>query len=802
LRTHGSTITRSSPTAPTGTRKAERFRRRDHAAINALWIGVQFQEAALLSILVPAIVLRLAPEKHTFVLAWLSTAAAVAAALVPPFVGALSDRLRRLGGDRRMQTAVLLVLDAVALLLMSRAGTIWAIAAALIVSVGAMNGAATIYQVLVPEIVPRAAWGTAAGFRGAMTLFGTIAGLAVAALLAPPPALLITAALIALSALTLRAIPRTNGAPPNAHAVIRDRRDLGITLVARAWIVLGISLLNTYILYFFTDVLGVHDASLGTGLVAGAALIGAIASSVAAGMLSDQMDRRAVVALSGVPMIVAALGFALAPDPRFIFVYAAAFGLGYGGVFSVGWAIALDAIPELGDAARDLGVWGTLSNLPAVVAPMIGAAIIAHGATPRDGFRWLFVAAGLSFALSSLTVLRVGTRPLGSPLGILLLTLIYLARAPYRIAKLRVRQWGRLPFRRGPTILIANHQQEDESEVVVLRALAGGPWKAPIFTASSRRMFERGFIAARIPWTAPVTRSLNLGSFFRTIGLNPLENQLSSRPLASLALEVRRAHGDLPLEDVFRPDVLASLESGVRRLSDVEQPAHFDAGQQLTKLSAMRDPYRREAMAALRAGVESDIAHIVDLVRRGATFFVTPEGFYSTDGRLQPLKGIVERLVGLGEIWFAAIAFDPFRGRRLSMLYRVVRPAAPADLATSLAAARPVTTSALVAGALARLPASFSAADLVRTASDLRNGLPALLFVDPEFDADRARAVGEALRTLLAHGTLVADGTGYVRAGPYRDPHFPDVADLLSFQAVFFGETVDAASRLATATRR
>ncbi len=761
---------------------------------------MQFQEAALLSILVPAIVLRLAPQTHTFVLAWLSSAAAISAALVPPFIGALSDRARKLGGDRRVQTALLLLVDAVALLLMSRAGTIWAIAAALIVSVGAMNGAATVYQVLVPEIVPRVAWGTSAGFRGAMTLFGTVAGLAVAALIAPSPALLITAALIALSALTLRAIPRPASPPPNAHAVIRDRRDLGITLVARAWIVLGISLLNTYILYFFTDVLGVHNASLGTGLVAGAALVGAIISSVAAGTLSDRVDRRLVVALSGVPMIVAARGFALAPHPRVIFADAAAFGLGYGGVFSVGWAIALDAIPELGDAARDLGVWGTISNLPAVVAPVIGAAIIAHGATPRDGFRWLFVAAGLSFAFSSLTVLRVGTRPLGSPIGVALLGLIYLARVPYRSLRLRVRQWGRLPFRRGPTILIANHQQEDESEVVVLRAFIAEPWKAPIFTASSRRMFETGFLATRLPWTAPLTRKLNLGPFFRTIGLNPLENQLSSRPLASLALEVRRTHGDLALETVFRADVLATLDPDARRLSDLEAPARFGAGQHITKLSALNDPYRREAMRALRDGVESDIAHIVDLVRRGATFYVTPEGFYSTDGRMQPLKGIVEKLVGLGEVWFAAIAFDPFRGKRLSLLYRVVRPLEPADLATSLAAARPVTTSALVAAALDRLPAGFSVAQLASTVSALRDALPALLFVDPEFDADRIARVGEALRTLVAHRAVVAAGAGFTRGDAYRDARF-EAPDMISFQANFFAETVAAAERLTTGAR-
>ncbi len=153
------------------------------------------------------------------------------------------------------------------------------------------------------------------------------------------------------------------------HAIVRDRHDLGVTLVARGWIVLGMTLLNTYVLFFFSDVMGVHDASLRTGLVAGAALVGAIASSIVAGTLSDSLDRRAVVAVAGVPMTLAAIGFAVYPNVSALFAYAALFGLGYGAVFSVGWALALDAVPEIGDAARDLGVWGTLSNVPAIVAP-------------------------------------------------------------------------------------------------------------------------------------------------------------------------------------------------------------------------------------------------------------------------------------------------------------------------------------------------------------------------------------------------------------------------------------------------
>ena len=134
-------------------------------------------------------------------------------------------------------------------------------------------------------------------------------------------------------------------------------------------------------------------------------MFGAVVSSVVVGVVSDKLDRRITVFVSGIPMTAAALGFALIPDPRIVFVYALLFGLGYGGVFSVGWALALDSVPELGDVARDLGIWGTLSNLPMVIAPAIGAVIITASPNVSAGYRWLFACAGVCFFLGSLTVL-------------------------------------------------------------------------------------------------------------------------------------------------------------------------------------------------------------------------------------------------------------------------------------------------------------------------------------------------------------------------------------------------------------
>src|SRR5665213_1707740 len=295
------------------TTSTERFRNRDHLAINALWIGVHFQDAALMTILVPALLLVLAPANHTNVLAVLSTIAAIATAIVPPFAGALSDSSRRKGGDRRVQTAVILAIDTIALIVMAQVSTIVGLTGAVVVATVALMSGSTVYQVLLPEIVPRRFWGTAAGFRGAMTLVGTIVGLLLAALLPARVALLADAAGVALSAVTLFFVPPS---PPYAAAVrsaarVRDRWDLFVTLIGRAWIVLGMTLLNTYVLFFFNDVLGIHNASFNTGLVAAAAMVGAVASSVAAGVLSDKLDRRLVVCLSGLPMTLAALGYAL-----------------------------------------------------------------------------------------------------------------------------------------------------------------------------------------------------------------------------------------------------------------------------------------------------------------------------------------------------------------------------------------------------------------------------------------------------------------------------------------------------------
>ncbi len=373
-----------------------------------------------------------------------------------------------------------------------------------------------------------------------------------------------------------------------------------------------------------------------------------------------------------------------------------------------------------------------------------------------------------------------------------------LTRGTWWRFRMRVRQWGRLPLRRGPTVLVANHQHEDESEIICERAWQQGPWRRPIYTASSRRMYEPGFFATRLP-ALRFARTWNAGPMFMALGLLPLENELSSRPFGSLAFDISRRHGDLPLAEIFRDDALA-LVPGAERCSDLAQPAFFEAAQKYVKLSWLREPYRREAIDAVRSGVDEDIARIKAIVARGATFYVTPEGFYTTDGRMRPLRGIITHLTPIADVWLAAIAFDPFRRGRLSMLYRVVRPADSQDLATSLPAARPVTTSALVATRLHQLGdgETIGRDELVDDVVAALRGLPRDVFVDPELARRPAQCVDEVVSELVRRGTLTAAGANrYALGGVRTSPRFPGVADLIAYQAAFHEETIAAARRIA-----
>ncbi len=498
--------------------------------LNALWIPLTFQDAALMTIAVPAALLQLAPGAHVIVLSVLASAAALAAMVVPPLAGWFSDRSRRRGGERRAYVLAGLAVDVAALVALPFTHGLVAFAICLVVAIVASNVALAAYQVLLPELIPRSKWGAVSGVRGAASLVGTILGLSIAGV-APSPSFTFIAAAVVVTvcAVSLFWVHESQWQEPD-RAHVRDWHDFGVVFAARAFVFFGLVLLQTFVLYYFRDVQRLPNPSLGTAIAAFCTMIGATGSSIYIGILSDRAPRKIVTACAGVPMAIAAIGFAIAPAPQWIFLYAFLFGVGFGGVFSSGWALAMDSIPAMRDVARDLGLWGVASHLPNVVAPLVGGWLIASFHGGRAGYQAVFALAGLNFAFASLSVLRVGRRPVSSLWGWPLRACAYTSSYVWvRIAN-RIRHWGRIPRRRGPTLVIADHQHELESMTIVSTTfLEWSFWRDAIFTAGSSRMYEPGFLATRLPWLGFLLRRVDAGPLFMALGLFPLENELDSR---------------------------------------------------------------------------------------------------------------------------------------------------------------------------------------------------------------------------------------------------------------------------------
>jgi MFS family permease len=184
--------------------------------------------------------------------------------------------------------------------------------------------------------------------------------------------------------------------------------------LTRGFVVLGLALFTTYIAYYFAQVAHVANFVQATAINAVLALVGAVVSTLAVGLISDRMRRRApIVCVAGGLMALTALAFVVAPGRIPLWPLGVIFGLGYGAYMSVDLALAVDALPSHHDAGKDLGLWSMASTLPAVLAPVLGSAVIflaGLAGQTAAGYRAVFGLATVFLALGAVFVLKVRER--------------------------------------------------------------------------------------------------------------------------------------------------------------------------------------------------------------------------------------------------------------------------------------------------------------------------------------------------------------------------------------------------------
>jgi len=376
-----------------------------------------------------------------------------------------------------------------------------------------------------------------------------------------------------------------------------------------------------------------------------------------------------------------------------------------------------------------------------------------------------------------------------------------------------------LPRKRGATLAISNHQHDLDTTGVIMRLSIQGPVMQPIFAVTSRRLFEPGFMSARRKWLEPFVRTWNWGWIFRAIGMLPMENEPRIRPVAAFAYAAYGRHPQATIAGVFGAEIVEELrvpDPAAKLTALFTEPLYHPARDRLLSLALVREPYRSEILAETRSHMDEDMERIADVLRGGGTLYLTPEGHYTKDGRMLRFKMALGRLAPLAEVHTLSVSYDPFVGRRLSMLFRVQPALDPGDLRSSLAAPRAVVVSQLLAAAMLEpspplSPPSESCSARAKpgilaepfTSTDARDAvraalaaLPPQAFVDPELAADPDRMVASALETMVRLGLLAPEDGRYRLAAKRRHAQFPDVDDIVAHQSNMFAETMEAIALL------
>ena len=423
---------------------------REQVTLSLLWFSLNFETAALLPVVIPTqLLLFVAPGgvgnvQQALALGWLSAIGALLALLVQPLTGSMSDRTTSRLGRRRPYILIAAVIYLAGMLALAAAPGFAVFVIGFVLAQIAANAGTAAYQGLLPDRVPAEQRGTASGYLGLMTILGNVGSLVAAAVLlssvSSGPGLAAAvrsgaARYYALGAVVLiigvlvtvigiRETPISNAPPPLARepkvGASRNFLDPWIApmrhdqfrwvFLTRASVMLGLSIFLTYIEYYFANVAHVTNFVQSTAVVALLALGGAVIGALTLGVVSDRIGRVGIVAVASGLMTLAALTFVVAPHIP-LWPLGLLFGAGYGAYTSVDWALAVDSLPALGAAGKDLGIWSIASNLPAVLAPLVGSLVIgggtALGMTAEAAYRSVFALAAGFLLLGALFVFRV-----------------------------------------------------------------------------------------------------------------------------------------------------------------------------------------------------------------------------------------------------------------------------------------------------------------------------------------------------------------------------------------------------------
>ena len=356
---------------------------------------------------------------------------AVASALATPIVGALSDRtaggrwVGRFSGRRHRWTLIMVLLAAICLGLLAKAGTVVAVAVLWFLFGAFQNGEYASLSAALPDHVPVRQRATVSGWVGMPIALGLVLGTVLVVDVLGQD--LVTGYIALAVLMVVLALPFVLFTPdyplaPEEREPFSWRRlasaywispraypDFGWAWLTRFLTTLAIAMGTLYLLYFLRDKL--HYARLFPGQTAADGLLililiytgCVVVTSIVGGIISDRRGRRKMlVTVSGLLMAAAALVLTFWETWPAALLAAVLFGIGYGCYIAVDQALITQVLPKAHSRAKDLGIINIAIVTPYAVGPAIAAPLVSLAGYPA-----LFGATAVVAIAASIGVWRI-----------------------------------------------------------------------------------------------------------------------------------------------------------------------------------------------------------------------------------------------------------------------------------------------------------------------------------------------------------------------------------------------------------
>ena len=341
---------------------------------------------------------------------------ALASIIATPVWGHISDRTTARIGRRKLWMIVGVAGGGAGLLIMSATINIMLFGLGWVVAQIGFNANQAALNALLPDQVPEAQRGRVSGLLGLTIIVGVMAGTFLTQFTAGSPYLLFMVPWLGtvLSLAVILSMFRDGPAPAMATTSgsvrqflasfsisPREHPDFYWAWISRFLVIMGISYVQVYAVYFLSDRLHQPMSDIPRLMFINGSIGAAITIAVSplSGWLSDRIGRRKPFVI--IAAIIGAIGLVtigMAQTVLQFLIGSAIAGVGMSVYYAVDLALVAAVLPDPDNSAKDMGIFQIANTLPQSLAPLIAPAFLAIGAMEGGNYPAMFIAAS-AFAL-------------------------------------------------------------------------------------------------------------------------------------------------------------------------------------------------------------------------------------------------------------------------------------------------------------------------------------------------------------------------------------------------------------------